>query len=337
MVMGAMHFRRIEFVASLSEHVGYKAGLALTRGRMAELLDQEQDGLVLGNDDTMLRLRSEAYAEHVCKLLYEVGNIDSPDSMPSIFGLYRRFEKDKRLFSVYLAVHELFNQFCEQSFETSSDPTDLNRFVSRAKASHGKDGEKVALIIVDCLLADTHKSFLGHMRRIEWKDVADLESLFRSENLKTPHGEFFDQRFVDFLSHNFDAIEEINWRQFEGLTCEFFHRLGLYVEIGKGRHDDSVDARIWQKRKAKNKPPLILVQCKREKEKVGKVVIKALYADVEHENAQLGLVVTSSALAPGARKVCLARNYPIVEANRDTLKTWVGAMRTPYAGVFLGE
>lgn len=335
--MGAIHFRRIEFVASLSEHVGYKAGLALTRERMAELLDQEQDGLVLGNDDTTLRVRSEAYGEYLCKLLYAVGNISSPDSMPSIFSLYRKFEKDKRLLPIYLAVQEMFIRYCEESYETGTEPIDLNKFVELAKSRHGKEGEYVALIIVQCVVNDMHKSFLGNMRRIEWKDVADLETLFRSENLKTLHGEFFDQRFVDFLSHNFDAIEKINWRKFEGLTCEFFHRLGLHVEIGKGRDDGNVDARIWQKGRAKNKPPLILVQCKREKEAVGKVVVKALYADVEYEKAKLGLIVTSSALEPGARKVCLARSYPILEANRDTLKSWVGAMRTPYSGVFLGE
>jgi len=335
--MGAMGFRRIELVASLSEHVGYKAGLALTRERLARLLDREQDRLILGDDDEMLRIRSETYGEHLCKLLYAVGNISSPDSMPSIFGLYRKFEKNGRLLPVYLAVQELFSRFCEESHRASSGPIDVNRFVQRAKSRHGTEGEYVALIIVGCVVDDMHKSFLGNMRRTKWKDVADLEALFRSESLGTPHGEFFDQRFVDFLSHNFEAIEKINWRKFEGLTCEFFHRLGLHVEIGKGRGDDSVDARIWHKGKATNKPPLILVQCKREQVAVGKVVVKAMYADIKHENAQLGLIVTSSALAPGARKVCLARSYPILEANRDTLKSWVEAMRTPYAGVFLGE
>src|SRR6266511_158268 len=334
--MGAMHFRRIELVASLSEHVGYKAGLALTRERIAEMLDQEEDGIVLGDDDVMLRVRSEAYGEYLCKLLHAVGNISSPDSMPSIFGLYRKFEKNRRLLLVYLPVQKLFDDFCEESYNTSAGPIDLDQFVARAKSKHGADGEYVALIIVDCVIADMHKSFLGNMRRMEWKDVADLEALFLSEKLKTPHGEFFDQRYVDFLSHNFKAIDKINWRKFEGLTCEFFHRFGLHVEIGKGRDDDSVDARIWKKGKAKNKPPLILVQCKREKEAVGKVVVKALYADVKHEDARLGLIVTSNALAPGARKVCLARSYPILEANRETLKSWVEDMRTPYAGVFLG-
>ncbi len=56
--MGAIHFRRIEFVTSLSEHVGYKAGLALTWERIAELLDKDQDRLVFGDDNAMLRVRS---------------------------------------------------------------------------------------------------------------------------------------------------------------------------------------------------------------------------------------------------------------------------------------
>jgi hypothetical protein len=105
--MGTINFRRIEFVTSLSEHVGYKAGLALTRERIAELLDNDQDRLVLGNDEKLLRIRSDEYGDYLCRLLYKVGNISSPDSMPSIFGLYRKFEKDKRLLPIYLVVQEL--------------------------------------------------------------------------------------------------------------------------------------------------------------------------------------------------------------------------------------
>lgn len=336
--MGAVHFRRIELVASLSEHVGYKAGLALTRERLASLLDPNiEDGLVIGDDNDMLRVRAEEYDEYLCKLLYEVGNIRSPDSMPSIFGLYRKFEKDKRLFPIYLAVQDLFNRYCEECYNSDAGPIDGNKFVELALAQFGPDGLDVAIAIAECVVEDMHKSSLADMRRVDWRDVADLEALFRSESLKTPHGEFFDQRFIDYLSRNFGTIDQINWRKFEGLTCEFFHRLGLYVEIGKGRDDGNIDARIWQKKNARKRPPLILVQCKREKDAVGKVVVKALYADVEFEKAKLGLIVTSSALEPGARKVCLARSYPVREANRDTLKTWIAAMRTPYSGIFLGE
>jgi hypothetical protein len=53
------------------------------------------------------------------------------------------------------------------------------------------------------------------------------------------------------------------------------------------------------------------VQCKRQKEKVGKVVVNALWADVEHEKAKSGLIVTTTAVSPGARKVPAVRAYPI--------------------------
>lgn len=66
-------------------------------------------------------------------------------------------------------------------------------------------------------------------------------------------------------------------------------------------------------------------------------MVKALWADVVAEQAKSGLVVTSSALSPGARKVCTARGYPIKAADRETLRRWITAMRSPSAGVFLGE
>jgi restriction system protein len=79
------------------------------------------------------------------------------------------------------------------------------------------------------------------------------------------------------------------------------------------------------------------VQCKRQKDKIDKMVVKSLFADVEHHKAQSGLIVTTSSLSKGARQVCIARNYPIQEANRDTIGKWVKGMRTPNAGVFLGD
>lgn len=50
-----------------------------------------------------------------------------------------------------------------------------------------------------------------------------------------------------------------------------------------------------------------------------------------------GLIVTTSSFSPAAREVCTARGYDVAEADRGTLRTWLEAMRTPGAGVFLGE
>jgi restriction system protein len=144
-----------------------------------------------------------------------------------------------------------------------------------------------------------------------------------------------DQRYIDYLAQNIDLVGKINWRKFEGLTAEFFEREGYHVALGPGRGDDGIDLRVW--RDKNDGPPTVLVQCKRQQEKIDKMVVKSLFADVEHHKAGSGLIVTTSSFSKGAREVCVARNYPIREANRDTVGKWISRMRTPNSGVFLGE
>jgi restriction system protein len=213
------------------------------------------------------------------------------------------------------------------------DPTP---FLISAIMDYGVRGAKIAMELTEAFGLMLHVNpWRKNYRRIEWKDITERRDLFESESICPAHGRFFDQRFVDFLHRNFDEIDSINWRKFEALTCEFFDRAGFRVEIGKGRGDDTIDARVWPKNAGDGLPPAILVQCKRERRKIGKVVVKALYADVIDERALSGLVVTTTSLSPGAKQVCVARGYPIQQAERRTLHEWIAAMRTPYRGAFL--
>lgn len=176
---------------------------------------------------------------------------------------------------------------------------------------------------------------LSAFRTIEWRDTLELDTLFTSESLSVTHGQYLDQRFVDFLERNTNALDFMNWRKFEGLAAEYFAREGYAVEIGSGRADDGVDIRIWEQGTLSSSPPTILVQCKRTRRKVDKLVVKALWADVQDAQAGSGMIVTTTCLSPGARKVCHARAYSIHEADRSTIKAWLNAMRTPYSGVFM--
>lgn len=332
---------RIGFLASLSELVGYKAGLALGRDEMRDFLADDASELFSGADEAVVRMRSDKFEEHLAKLLYSVGNIDSPSIVPTNIRIYHRVKNDPELLTLYESVAAELPNFLQKAIDdfekTGNRSINPTPFVEWAKENHGLPGAAMALQLLQGLNADQHRSTYSQFRDCEWKDIAELEQLFESEDLKTPHGRFFDQRFIDFLSRNFDSIDRINWRKFEGLTCEFFDKLGFHVEMGKGRNDESIDARIWLPGETKRDAPLMLVQCKRQKDKVEKVVVKALYADMQHEKTQLGLIATSSALSPGAKKVCRARSYPIEEANRNTLKQWIEIMKTPYKGVFLGQ
>jgi restriction system protein len=175
------------------------------------------------------------------------------------------------------------------------------------------------------------------MRRVEWRDVRDLEELFTSERLEGPHGQYFDERFANFLAVKFDEISKIHWRQFEGFAAEFFKREGYQVELGPGRNDDGVDIRLRPAETPGSLPAVILVQCKRQKDKIDKTVVKALWADVVAEGAESGMIVTTSSFSPGAATVRAARGYPIIEADRARMREFVDALKTPGTGLYLAE
>lgn len=129
----------------------------------------------------------------------------------------------------------------------------------------------------------------------------------------------------------------MHWRKFEGLTAEYFSREGYEVELGPGRNDGGIDVRVWKNNKKAGDPPLILIQCKRYKDKIERTVVKALWSDMEWEKAGSGLIVTTSGISPGGLSDCQARGYKIEEANKNTIAQWLEKMKTPGTGIFMGK
>ena len=122
-------------------------------------------------------------------------------------------------------------------------------------------------------------------------------SPFVRKCFETLYGSFFDQRYIDYLHRNFEDIDRVNWRKFEGLTGEYFGRQGFRVEMGPGRGDDGVDVRVWPGRESSESPPAIIIQCKRQRQAVSKVIVKSLYADVL-DNSPLIKSAPSDSLVP---------------------------------------
>lgn len=337
--MGAFSLKRIESITLLSEIVGYKSGLVLSHEEIRAHLPENEE-ILNGDDEEILRFRSEEFEEIVRLLLYKIGNIPSPRrDFPGI-AIYHKYKDDPQKDKIREYVKNSFIEYiriaARDSPETSS-PINCTQFVLSAGEKFGPLGMKIAQEYVNSFIDYLHQLPWSEFRRQEWSEPKDLKELFVSESLATQYGKFFDQRFIDYLFQNFKSIDQINWRKFEGLTCEFFDRLGFYVQIGPGRNDAGIDARIWPKKEDVHLPPLIICQCKREKAKIQKVVVKALYADVIEEKAQSGLIITTSCLSPGANNVLIARSYPILQADRKTLQSWVSSMRSIKSGVFLGE
>lgn len=331
-----------QILAFTNEIVGFKSGLALSREQMLGLLPADSNSVRLLQvpEATFVRLRIEELEALTTELLYELGVTDTPEYGSPLLLVPYLHDPDRA--PIAAEVVQMWTAHLWQEIdaikagraERTIDPTP---FVNDALQRFGRLGAEIALETVRRIIDYEKRSPWTEMRVVEWKDVQQLDELFESENLSTHHGKYFDQRFINYLDKRFDDVTKIHWRKFEGLAAEFLERAGFSIEIGPGRNDDGVDIRAWTGSASIEMPPTLLVQCKREKKTVEKVVVKALWADVHNEGADSGLIVTSTSLSPGAKSVCQSRGYPIYAADRDTLKRWIQAMRTPGSGLFLGE
>ena len=330
--MGTIRFRRASLLGSVSEIVGYKSGLTLTRDDLLSHVEDDDRYLFEGSDEDELSLRSEEFEELIAGLLYAVGNIHSAHVLHPVVAIMKRFKRDREAREL---VSQVLDLIPETVVPVADKPVDLGPFVKAALDKYGIIGFKIAMEYAKAIEVFIHVSPWSAFRQRNWKDSVDLKDLFASESLETQYGRFLDQRYIDYLAQNIDLIGEINWRKFEGLTGEFFDRKGYSVELGPGRNDDGIDVRLW--RDKNDGPPTVLVQCKRQQNKIDKMVVKSVFADVEHHKAGSGLIVTTSSFSPGARATCIARSYPIREADRETVGKWVKGMRSPNSGVFLGE
>lgn len=336
--MGSINFFGSEMFGSLSDAVGSKSGLALTRTHIAEIF--QEDGrfteFIDAEEDDWIRVHSVVYEEMAELLLFKVGRLEQIGNVHPLASLLRKYGRARKVVDVGTDISKLFMEFYE-SLELSQmqrgssiDPTP---FLISVFEKHGRKGVDMA---VDFLAAYNAQLMLKSIHFPEVYPISgiiELEELFVSEGLGEQAGGYLDQRYIDFIHRNFDRIDDINWRKFEGLTADYFSRQGFEVELGEGRNDDGVDVRIWPKDGDSSKPPAIIVQCKRQRASISKVIVKSLFADVLHNKAQSGLVVTTSRLSPGAAAVCKARRYPVEAADRDSLRRWVEEMRKPGAGI----
>ncbi|TDX44398.1 restriction endonuclease [Orenia marismortui] len=333
--MGAIWIKRAELVSTTGEIIGYKSGIALRKEKLSEYVPTNYENIWYGDDKQIIRIRSEDFEDLITSILYGIGNISTKSSAPFGIKLFHKYKHDSQKNKIFESLFKNFISFIEEKI--SDRNLDITPFIKKAEKLYGIEGVNMAFEIIESLQQTQHKNSWVDYRRVEWQDIVEFKELFESESLETFYGSFIDQRYIDYLDHNFDDINNMNWRKFEGLTCEFFDKRGYEVEIGKGRDDGGIDARVWPKEANLSDPPAILIQCKRQKRKVGKMVVKSLWADMKEENADSGLIVTTSSLLPGAENVCTARGYNIEQADRETLREWIKSMRTPYKGIFLGE
>lgn len=334
--MGSIVFAPKVLPDNLAETAGYKVGLALSIEEICDHLtgtsfpDTVRDGETSG-----VRLRSEEYEDLYYNLLHRIGYTKElyQGSSIELARLFHRFKASAAELQLYMQVSSTMTHLMRNGFQ-NGDPnsTDSRVMLAEVKKMFGAAGVKIAIemyeIIDSGIRMSPHRG-IGN----EWINPLELKGLFKGTDQQPEKGRFIDQRYIDYLSNNHDRIGEMHWRQFEKLTAEFYERDGYKVDLGPGSGDDGVDVRVWKPDASPGDSPLCIVQCKRQKDKIEKVVVKGLHADVQFERAKYGVIVTTSELSPGAKTTISARGYDIEAVERNGVKGWLTNLRTPGTGI----
>ncbi|MBB3753682.1 hypothetical protein FHT44_006204 [Mycolicibacterium sp. BK634] len=362
--MSGMHAPWKEFRQGIGELVGIRAGLALTDDRIDRHLGLNvEDPMPVGLE----RVSASQYKGALFSALLECGSRWCDLGPHPRVMAWQQLSMDTDL---YIAAHDLIHQqvheqgvgldykihdgcglvaqdeeFAEHirgpavvgkldMFVLNSrlDDLDMYRAEGQAFEAGGEALVRAARLLVAALRSDQHIDPWLRSKTAHATSIADLSDLFTRSDCPSNSSEFFDQRFIDFLVANVEELPFIHWRQFERLVAEYLHRQGYYCQLGPGSNDDGVDIRVWPSEAQSGGPPLLIVQCKRQRDKVEKVVVKALWADMQAENAVRGMVATTRALSPGAKDTILGRGYAIDSADQEAVAHWLEVMRTPGEG-----
>lgn len=112
-------------------------------------------------------------------------------------------------------------------------------------------------------------------------------------------------------------------RQFEEMIAELLYSKGFEVELTKQTKDNGFDI-IALKFLEKNFPLKFLVECKRfRKDKVGVEIVRSFKEVVQSENANKGIIATTSYFTRDANKKRLETPYLLDYKDKDDVLNWV--------------
>jgi restriction system protein len=320
--MGAVHITIQEYFDTISETVGIKSGILLDRHEIKEILLQEVDEKFITRNDLQagIRIRSEVFDEHINIVRRSIGNVDG--TLSDTFAITDVLMRLHEHGIDGLAILKTLVEVHPKSGEPELDPPEIILRVQKKIKASDDNIIAIAIALGKRLFAS---NFISQPERQSWDGGQKLSDLFSCE-LKPSSQKFLDQKFIDYLASNQEKLESIHWRNFERFCAEFFDSFGYRIDLGPGSNDGGVDIRVFDPNDLS--APLILIQCKRYSKgnKVQIETVKSFYTDVLFENAKHGMIVTTSSIAAGGKKVCSTRKYPLSFAENSEVKKWAASL-----------
>jgi restriction system protein len=334
--MGRILNTRQKHIAIYKDLIGIKSGFVLTEEQFIDLAeatheDIEEARFVLGgaqkwwqgDQDEFVSIRIENLEANIIYVMYSIGAIpDRRTSMDILRDFIKKQGIDSRTNYWYFS----------EAVGVASTVLHITEFFPEMLPMPAIDPNIMSLI-ENFKNSPDYQEF--HRRNFmnrnlplqrEWDGLLSLSELFKSEDkpINTIPEQYFDQRYIDYLYAQGSKIQNIQWRQFEYLTAEYFRRNGYEVEVGRGRGDGGKDVAA-RKREGVTGPDLVLIQCKRNASSnpVDIDTVKAFWTTINEDGATKGLIVTTSRLTSGAKTFCDAHRYRLTSADGETVRLWL--------------
>jgi restriction system protein len=320
--MGAITFSIRNYLDTIIDVVGIKSGIVLNRTEVLNILKTRFDDWYLTEQDLEygIRIRSEELEHHIRFVRFKIGNLTDEMLNPFLWGdiLMKWYEKGIDPMPVMNSLAQVSAKYAHQRV----DPTVI---VQEMKDITGAPTELIVEIVVMYANHQFQSCDVTLPERKDWDGGTPLQTLFNCE-IRPNSSDFLEQKFLDYLAVNADLLKTIHWRNFERFCAAFFSRMGYEIILGPGTNDGGVDIRAYDK--LDNSKPLILIQCKRYKEenKVSIETVKSFYTDVAFEDAKQGIIITTSYISEGGKKVSEARRYPLSFAEKEDVEKWAASM-----------
>ncbi|BBC24986.1 hypothetical protein [Pseudanabaena sp. ABRG5-3] len=187
--MGSFTLTNQEFVCILSEATGFKTGVALDKEQLLQLFPDESiyKKTLSVDSKQYIRLHSSDVDEIFVQILYYLGNVEYQTNISSTTRLREKYKKDDILLSIYESILMLFIQHHElmiqKAISNKTKLLDPTEFMTEACHKFGEIGLRISYEIINGTVEDSHCNLsFPRIRRFNWEDTVNLESLFKSES-----------------------------------------------------------------------------------------------------------------------------------------------------------
>lgn len=165
-------------IDTLLEVAAFKAGVALTEEEVVELVSGTSigDGFLASNQGGG-RIESQEVDEAVAQLLYNLGNISSPSTLPITMQLYHRYKDDPAQLEIFQGVQKIYIESMGKLIDDAvavgapaGTQLDPEPFMRPAAEKYGRAGLDIAMELISGTNNDLHRSAWGGVRNFDWKD-----------------------------------------------------------------------------------------------------------------------------------------------------------------------